>query len=106
MKKSKISVQELQPLLSQKKPVFILDIRPEAEYEEWHIPESLPKDLYGLLKKGDRSAFDAIEIPEGIPVVTLCAAGRTSKIAADILNSSSQQKEILQTGSCWFRGRR
>lgn len=98
MKNSKISVQELQTFLNQKKPVFILDIRPEAEYEEWHIPESYHKDVYDLLKKGDRSALDRINIPGDIPVVTLCAAGRTSQIAADILNERGYSAFSLEGG--------
>lgn len=98
MKDSKISVQELQKLLNQKEPVFILDVRPQEQREEWHIPESIHKDVYDQLKKGDQTALDGINIPKDIPVVTVCAAGGTSQIAADILNEKGYSAFSLVGG--------
>ena len=98
MKDTNISVKELQRLLKEKKPVFILDVRPEDQRQEWHIPESAHKDAYGPLKKGDYSVLDDVAIPGEIPVVTVCAAGKTSRIAADILNKKGYTAYSLVGG--------
>lgn len=98
MNDSTISVQELQMLLNENKPVFILDVRPQPEREEWHIPGSFHKDAYEQLKLGNESVLDEVPIPENMPVVTLCAAGKTSKIAADILNKNGYAAYSLEGG--------
>lgn len=69
MKNSTISVQELQELLNENKPVFIPDVRPQDQRDEWHIPESIHKDAYEQLRLGNKSVLD-IWVPENIPVVT------------------------------------
>lgn len=98
MKDSKITVKELQALLNEKKPVFILDVHPQEQREEWHIPESVHKDAYAPLNNGDQSVLDEISIPEDIPVVTVCAAGKTSQIAADMLNKKGYPASSLEGG--------
>lgn len=98
MKDMSISVKELQTLLKEKKPVFILDVRPMEQREEWHIPESFHKDAYGPLKNGDQSVLDELSIPANTPVVTVCGAGRTSQIAADILNKKGYSAFSLEGG--------
>lgn len=98
MNNSSISVQELQRLLNDKKPVFILDVRPTEQREEWHIPESFHTDAYEQLKMGNASALDEVIIPENTPVVSVCAAGKTSEIAADILHKKGFKAYSLEGG--------
>ncbi|MEX1157416.1 MAG: rhodanese-like domain-containing protein, partial [Thermomicrobiales bacterium] len=82
---TEISVNELRGLLARQAPVTIVDVRPTEERVEWSIPGSQHIDAYERLKTGDEHALDELEIPAGAPVVTVCAAGRTSLIAADLL---------------------
>ena len=96
--RDKISVKELQKLLDEKKPVFILDVRPQEQREEWHIAGSVHKDAYGQLNKGDESVLDDLSIPENIPVITVCAAGRTSQLAADVLKKKGHKAYSLEGG--------
>jgi len=78
----KLSVAELRGMLERQEPVTILDVRPEAERREWSIPGSIHHDAYAALGAGDPSALSGLEVPTDRPVVTVCAAGRTSEIAA------------------------
>jgi len=80
-----ISSETLRSMLAQRQPVTVLDVRPSAERAEWAIPGSLHVDVYERLRAGDRSVLDDVDLPEGHRVITVCAAGRTSLIAADLL---------------------
>jgi glyoxylase-like metal-dependent hydrolase (beta-lactamase superfamily II) len=98
MKTDIITVKELQKILNEKKPVFILDVRTMDQRKEWHIPESVHKDVYKALKDGDPSILDDIAIPENIAVVTVCEEGKTSKIARDILIKRGYPAYSLEGG--------
>jgi glyoxylase-like metal-dependent hydrolase (beta-lactamase superfamily II) len=93
-----ISAQELQKLLAEGKEVFVLDIRPKEQREEWKIEGSHYKDVYKALNEGNKSILDDINIPQHIPVVTVCAAGRLSQIAADILKEKGFDVHSLEGG--------
>lgn len=93
-----ITPKELQKLLNDNKPVFILDIRPQSERSEWYIPESIHFDAYQELKKGNSSVLDSIDLPVDKPIVTVCAAGRTSLTAAEILQSKGISARSLAGG--------
>ena len=80
-----MTVEELRAMLARQQAVTIIDVRPADERVEWSIPGSLHIDAYERLKAGDRHVLDTIEIADDQPVVTVCAAGRTSLIAADVL---------------------
>ncbi|MEX0685473.1 MAG: MBL fold metallo-hydrolase [Balneolales bacterium] len=98
MDKIEITPEKLQTLLYENKPVFILDIRPQKEREDWFIPGSTHHDIYQALKEGDDSVLDAVEIPNDKPVVTVCAGGRTSLIAAEMLQKKGIQALSLAGG--------
>jgi rhodanese-related sulfurtransferase len=98
MKENKITVPELQEILNEDKRVFILDVRPEEEREEWYIPESHHIDVYEELKDGREDVFDDKDLPHNIPVVTICDAGKTSQTAADILAGKGYQVYSLEGG--------
>lgn len=98
MNKLEITREELQTLLTENKPVFILDVRTQKEREDWFIPGSTHHDIYRALKEGDDLALDAVEIPNDRPVVTVCAGGRTSLVAAKILQKKGIQALSLAGG--------
>lgn len=99
MKSDKIiSAEELQKKLNNKEPVFILDVRPVEQRQEWRIAESKHVDAYKRLNAGDNTVLDEVEIPDDATVVTVCAAGRTSMIASEALQKKGIQAYSLEGG--------
>lgn len=94
----KISAKDLQAKLNNKENIFILDVRPKDQRKEWHIAESTHIDAYKRLNEGDYSVLDEVNIPENIPVVTVCAAGRTSLIASEALRQKGIKAYSLEGG--------
>ena len=77
-----LDVEKLRGMLERHEPMTILDVRPQAERDEWSIPGSIHRDVYAALGAGDPSALSTLTLPADQPVVTVCGAGRTSRIAA------------------------
>ena len=77
-----VDVETLRGMLERHEPVTILDVRPQAERDEWSIPGSIHRDVYAALGAGDPSALSNLTVPTSQTVVTICAAGRTSRVAA------------------------
>lgn len=99
MKDNKIiSREELQEKLNKREPVFILDVRPVEQRQEWRIAESTHVDAYERLNAGDNTVLDDVNIPEYATVVTVCAAGRTSMIASEALRKKGVEAYSLQGG--------
>jgi glyoxylase-like metal-dependent hydrolase (beta-lactamase superfamily II)/rhodanese-related sulfurtransferase len=98
MEEMVITVDKLQERLNNHEKVFILDVRPTDERNEWHIPESTHVDAYKRLNAGDNSVLDEVAIPENATVVTVCAAGRTSLIASRALQEKGINAYSLQGG--------
>ena len=93
-----VSAEELRILLEEKEPVVVLDVRPKEQREEWQIPGSIYVDAYQRLNHNDPTVLDEISIPENTKVVTVCAAGRTSKIAANELRKKGIEAYSLDGG--------
>lgn len=98
MKTPTISVERLQQMLEKGQPVTILDVRPQQQREEWRIAESIYQDAYQPLINGDTGALENFTADPNIPVVTVCAAGKTSLIAAELLNAANYQAFSLEGG--------
>jgi glyoxylase-like metal-dependent hydrolase (beta-lactamase superfamily II)/rhodanese-related sulfurtransferase len=100
MDKSKniITVESLRQMLENKEPVFVLDVRPLSEREEWQIPGSHYVDAYERLRQGDTKVLDKIDIPANAKVITVCAAGKTSQIAAEALRQKGIDAWSLEGG--------
>ena len=95
---SQITTDALSQILSSHEAVNIIDIRPIQEREEWFIPGSIHIDAYNKLKHNDTSAFDNLHLDKSIPIVTVCAGGKTSLIAADILQQKGYNAFSLNGG--------
>jgi glyoxylase-like metal-dependent hydrolase (beta-lactamase superfamily II)/rhodanese-related sulfurtransferase len=93
-----LDVATLQTWLAEQKPVQVLDVRPLAQREEWIIPASLHVDAYDRLKAGDPDALAGMNLSPDIPVVTVCAAGRMSQVAAAQLQQKGFQVYSLEGG--------
>jgi glyoxylase-like metal-dependent hydrolase (beta-lactamase superfamily II)/rhodanese-related sulfurtransferase len=91
-------METLRQWLEQGRPVLILDVRPAEERAEWAIPGSIHVDAYHALKAGDPRALASVELPENVPVVTICGAGKTSLIAAEQLLSRGVPARSLKGG--------
>lgn len=93
-----IEVKTLRRWLAEGKPVTVVDVRPEEQRKEWSIPNSVHIDAYAGLKAGDESALEDLELPHDQPVVTVCAAGNASRVAADQLEKQGFEVASLDGG--------
>ena len=98
MQDNKISASALQEMLNSNQDVFVLDVRPSDQRAEWGIAESVHVDAYKELNNGDGSILDEVNIPDNIPVVTVCAAGKTSMIASKVLRARGIDAYSLEGG--------
>jgi glyoxylase-like metal-dependent hydrolase (beta-lactamase superfamily II)/rhodanese-related sulfurtransferase len=93
-----VTVEGLRDWLEAGRPLTLLDVRPAAERAEWSVPGSIHVDAYERLKAGDPAALAALDLPAELPVVTICAAGRTSLIAAEQLRACGLEALSLEGG--------
>jgi glyoxylase-like metal-dependent hydrolase (beta-lactamase superfamily II) len=93
-----ISVAALRAMLERNDPVTVLDVRPAAQREEWSIPGSLHVDAYEALWAGDPDALRQVDLPADRPVVTVCAVGNTSLMAAELLRRRGLEALSLHGG--------
>jgi glyoxylase-like metal-dependent hydrolase (beta-lactamase superfamily II)/rhodanese-related sulfurtransferase len=93
-----IDADELQAMLEEGEPITILDVRKSADRAEWSIPGSRHIDAYEALKAGDPAPLANIEIPADLPVVTVCAEGRTSLAAMEYLRERGYDARSLAGG--------
>src|SRR3989441_5175689 len=93
-----ITVETLRGWLEEGRPVTILDVRPADQRAEWAIPGSVHIDAYRALNKHDPHALDAVKMASDTPVVTVCAAGRTSQLAAEQLAARGVAALSLEGG--------
>jgi glyoxylase-like metal-dependent hydrolase (beta-lactamase superfamily II)/rhodanese-related sulfurtransferase len=78
--------------------VSIVDIRPIQERAEWFIPGSIHLNAYDKLKANNPDALQGLHLDKKVPVVTICAGGKTSLIAADLLRKQGFEAYSLQGG--------
>src|SRR2546429_4467003 len=93
-----IDVETLRTWLEEGRPVTILDVRPTDQRAEWAIPGSVHIDAYRALNAHDPHALDAVDVADDAPVVTVCAAGRTSQLAAEQLAARGVPSRSLEGG--------
>jgi glyoxylase-like metal-dependent hydrolase (beta-lactamase superfamily II)/rhodanese-related sulfurtransferase len=93
-----IDVAELRAMLEAGQPVTLLDVRKAEDRAEWAIPGSLHVDAYEALKAGNPDTLADLSVPTGIPVVTLCGAGKVSLVAAEQLRDRGIDARSLVGG--------
>lgn len=93
-----ITTDILRTWLEKGKEVSILDIRPIQERIEWFIPGSISYNAYDKVKARDPNAFQGLHLDKTVPVVTICGGGKTSLIAAGLLNEQGFEAYSLQGG--------
>src|SRR5438046_5266548 len=93
-----ISTEGLRELLERGAMVTVLDVRPAAERAEWSIPGSVHVDVYEALRRRDPNALAEFHPTNGDRVVTVCAAGKTSLLAAERLRARGLDAVSLEGG--------
>ena len=93
-----IDTATLRDWLETGQPVNILDVRPLPERIEWYIPNSIYFNAYDKLKANNPDALQGLHLDKTIPVVAVCAGGKTSAIAARILQKQGFKSYSLQGG--------
>src|SRR3989440_8117564 len=93
-----ISTEDLRDLLERGARVTVLDVRPAAERAEWSIPGSVHSDAYEALRRADPTALADFHPSNGDRVVTVCAAGKTSRLAAERLRARGLDAVSLEGG--------
>jgi glyoxylase-like metal-dependent hydrolase (beta-lactamase superfamily II)/rhodanese-related sulfurtransferase len=82
-----IEVDTLRAWLEAGRKVEVIDVRPRADYEAWHIPGSRNVDAYQSLQTNDPGSLADYKAREDTPVVAVCFVGQTSQIAAYFLRT-------------------
>lgn len=80
------------------KKVNVLDIRPMEEWSQWYIPDSIYFNEYDKLKAKESNTLERLHIDKSVPIIPVCAAGKTSKIAAEILHENGFEAYSLKEG--------
>ena len=93
-----ISTEGLRELLERGAPVTVLDVRPAAERAEWSVAGSVHADVYNALRRGEPTALADFHPTNGDRVVTVCAAGKTSMLAAQRLRARGLDAVSLEGG--------
>jgi glyoxylase-like metal-dependent hydrolase (beta-lactamase superfamily II) len=93
-----IGADTLRDMLDRGEPVTVLDIRQEKQRTEWAIPSSIHVDAYEALNSGKSDALVGVALPDDRPVVTVCAAGKISAIAAEQLRAQGYDALSLAGG--------
>jgi len=93
-----LDVNTLQTWLETHKEISILDVRSMQERSEWFIPQSVHYDAYSKLRTKDENALQGLHLDKEIPVITVCAAGKTSQLAAELLNKNGYNAYSLKDG--------
>ena len=98
MTRTSVDVESLRETLERGEPVSVVDIRPKDQRVEWRIPGSVHFDAYEALKAKAPHAMEGMDLPERLPVVTVCAAGNTSAVAAEQLRDRAFEVYTLEGG--------
>ena len=95
-------------LLGDGDDVFVLDIRHQEDFEDWHVPESTNVDVYDKLVEEPSSAETALadrtDLPDDSEIVTVCTQGVVSQTATEVLRDIGYEASTLTDGlSGWSR---
>ena len=84
---------------------LILDIRHADDFEDWHIPGSENVDVYDELKNDPGEAAAQLRtLSQDREIVTVCAVGKMSAVATEMLRDDGYEAKTLRDGmSGWSR---
>jgi len=93
-----IGMDALRDWLESGRPVTVLDIRPAIQREEWSIPGSLHVDAQAAMRPSAPATVGGIRVPQGQPVVAVCAQGKSSILAVRAMREQGIQALSLKGG--------
>jgi glyoxylase-like metal-dependent hydrolase (beta-lactamase superfamily II) len=93
-----VTTDELRTALDRGEPVYIIDVRPREQYEAWHVPGSRHVGGYEALKDRREDIYDGLSVPDDLPIITVCGAGKTSRMAARRLREQGKDAYSLKNG--------
>lgn len=93
-----IDAETLQNWMANGEPVEVIDIRPQADYEAWHVPGAANVDAYHHIYAGSPGPLADFQPQTASPVVAVCYVGQTSRIAAQYLRSRGVRAVSLNGG--------
>ncbi|SEP10177.1 Rhodanese-related sulfurtransferase [Halogranum amylolyticum] len=101
---SKVGPARLAELQSAR-DVFVLDIRPEADYQREQIEGSYNAPVYHDLQQGHSDALEPHlkALPEDAEIVTVCKAGVVARRATSYLESKGYEATTLSGGYTGWR---
>jgi len=93
--------------LAEGRPVVVVDVRNADDRARGDIPGSVHFDAMTALKSNDAKAMDALDIPPGACVVTVCNLGHAAGTAARLLRERGIEARSLEGGmKAWDDGER
>ena len=80
--------------------LFVLDVRNEGDYEEWHVEGSHNVPIYDQLLDGNFTGLETSldEIPKDKEIVVVCVGGITSADAAEFLREHGHDAKTMESG--------
>ncbi len=76
----------------------VFDIRSPEQHAAGHIPGAENEFINAALKQGDAQAVDRIDAGDGVPIITVCNQGGSSRIASDLLRKKGVEAYALEGG--------
>lgn len=94
---SEITPAELSARLSEDdEGLFLLDVQPATDFEDWHVPGSVNLDIAEELREDPDAAKAALStVPDDRDVVLVCTAGEPAILAADYLQEMEYDVKTL-----------
>jgi glyoxylase-like metal-dependent hydrolase (beta-lactamase superfamily II) len=93
-----VDTDTLRRWLDQGRPMTLLDIRLDEDRSQWFVPGSIHFNVYDAVRAGDTEPLASATFPQDRPIVTICNAGRVSRVAADMLAARGFDARSLEGG--------
>ena len=104
MTQRNIDAKTLRDMLERGERLTVVDVRKRKDHAEGSIPGSVSFDAYDALHAGDERAMEALQLPEGARVVTVCNRGHSSAVAAEQLRRRGHEAFSLEGGMEAWKG--
>lgn len=94
-----ITAEALRQRLDKGDRISILDVREAEDFAEWRIPGAMNCDAYEALSQGKPGPVQSFDLlPRDVPVVTVCYAGISSRLATRVLQERGFEALTLTGG--------
>ncbi|MDR4947005.1 rhodanese-like domain-containing protein [Neobacillus cucumis] len=97
-----ITPKALYEKLQNNEPIFLLDVRAEEKYSDYHITnqniesQNIPKNvIFDLEEKGEEGLR---ALPKNSDIVVTCTTGNSARKCAEILSQKEYQVTLLEGG--------